>query len=162
MNMHTSIEPAVVASTPSLILGLHARYETAWDEHKRLDEGQPRKPEDPRNNEEQLRRYYGCEEGMRNNEQETDLLRAAILWQIPTTDEEATVIAYHLWSLYDPQTTYSDGEKKALEVGLTNLFDYLVSEGRADMEAMGREFSTGALIAYKHRRYRTGLLPDDD
>lgn len=98
---------------------------------------------------------------MQDNSDETDLIRRLLLWQVPTTDEEATVLAFHLWGLFDQHTELDRDERKALEIGRTNLFDYLVSEGRADMEKMGQQFATGAMLAWNRRRYRTGLFPED-
>jgi len=138
---------------------MHARYETAWEEYNRIDAAQPSQPKD--STDPDWNPYYRAKRGMQDNNEETTLLRQAILHQVPDTDEELTVLSFHAWGLFDEVTELTDVEKRALEQGLNNIFDYLVSEGQADMQRTGKQFSSGAMLAFHRRRYRTGLTAED-
>jgi hypothetical protein len=142
----------------SIILDLHARYEAAWAEFNVAEAAQPAKPKNGDSPDFKL--YFRLEDGMHRNSRETDALRLAILYQVPATDEEATVLAFHCWGLFDPASSPTKDETHAIEEGLNSIFDYLVSEGRADMDKMGAQFTHGALIAFDRRRYRTGKVED--
>jgi hypothetical protein len=152
---------AATQSNASLILALHQRYEAAWEEYNRLDAAHTALP-DKKDPERPLAWRY--KEGMATNSRESDLIRVALIWQVPVTFEEATILSYHLWSLYDIDTTLSEDEKKALEIGFTNLFDFLVDslagKDGLDIDKMGRQFSSGAKLAYDRRRVRTGHVEE--
>lgn len=155
--------PAALAGTTSAsaILAMHARFEAASIEYNRVDEAQPRKPADYGNeNADTFRVYFRCEDGMRENAEESELLRHAILYQVPTTDKELSLLAFHAWGLFDYDQN-TDSDRRALGQALNSIFDYLVSEGRADMEEMGRQFTNGAMIAFHRRRYRTGFVGEE-
>ncbi|HVL77879.1 MAG TPA: hypothetical protein VM346_01175 [Sphingomicrobium sp.] len=142
----------------SLILALHARYEAAWDEYNRLDNAKLALDESV---EEERRLSFRYDDAMRRNQEEVDALRVAILLQVPSTDEELSILAFHMWSLYDSDSETASGiEKRALEEGLNSTFDYLVGEGRCEMDRLGRQFANGASLAFDRRRFRTGQLED--
>ena len=147
-----------VSNSTSFILALHARWEAAWEEYNRMDEAQPRKPERPREDLESWQLYHRLEEAMAANQSEVDLLRTTILYQIPADDAELTVLVYHAWGAFsvNPDNPQPE-EAKAIEQALISIFDYRVSEGRADMEALGRQFTAAAMIAFKKVRHRMAV-----
>lgn len=156
--MAATAQAAHPADRPaSLILALHARYEQAFEEYNQLDEASRGPSEGDENSRMRRRRY---DEGMKDSAQETDLIRLSVLWQVPITFEEATVLAFHLWSLDDAATSLTEAEKKGMEVGMNSLFDFLVCEGCADMNKFGRQFSDGAMLAFQRRRTRTGQVEE--
>lgn len=112
-------------SAGSLIIALHARYEAARAEYNEIDTAQPAKPKDVNHPDWTL--HWRLEEAMTENREETDALQQAILHQIPDTDEELAVLAYHAGSVFDPATTLTEAEKTALDRGLVSILDYLVS-----------------------------------
>lgn len=134
---------------------MHARYEAAWDEYNVIDDAKGKLGKD-----DDLRLTFGYETGLRENSTETDLLRHTILHQVPNTDEELAVLAFHAWGIFDyDQNTEED--RTALAQGLSSIFDYLVGESRADMEKMGHQFASGAMLAFHRRRHRTGLVGEE-
>ena len=152
----TTLQPGAAPANPdapSLILAMHARYEEAWEEYNRVDRDQPKQSDDPG-------KHHQAAQGMAENFRETLSLQRAILYQLPTTDEEATVLAHHAWVLFDEHSEISEGDKEALATALTTLFDWFVAEGRADDEKMGKQFTANAKIAFHRRRARTGKLED--
>lgn len=145
-------EQPTVAEKPSVILTLHNRYEHAWLEYNRIDRAQPAKPEDT--NDDDWRRHYALGEAMLVSNAETDLLRMVILYQMPTTDEELTILSYHVHCLLDLRRGRRENE--ALALGVQSIFDYLVTEGRADVD-LGAQFRTGAILAFAKVQDRFGM-----
>lgn len=143
----------------SLILAMHARYEAAWRAYNLTDAAQPSKPKDGRDP--NWIHYYRCEAGMAHNSAETELIRLAICYQVPGTDEELTALAFHVSGLADDDYNLTDDERSALAQGLSTMLDYLVREGRADMEKLGGQFSAAAMLAFHRCRYRTGVTAED-
>lgn len=143
-------------SRPSLILALHERFEQSFIEYNYVDRAKLKLTDD---GEERLLGYR-FQEAMQVMTEEGINLQRTILFQVPTTDEELTVLAYHVWNMFDPDA--DDGQcredRQAVGVGLDNLFDYLVGEGRADMQETGRMFTTGAMLAFERRRFRHAKL----
>ncbi len=146
--MNASVTPA----KPSALLAMHARFEAAWDEYSIVDEAKTALGQKS-----DLGLILGYATGLRENNHESELLRHAVLHQVPSTDEELTVLAFHAWGLFDYDQNTQD-DHRALGQALNSIFDYLVGEGRADEEGMGRQFATGAMLAQNRRRCRTGLL----
>ena len=146
--MNASTIPAV----SSALLAMHARYEAAWNEYNRIDAARTALHNAPDRS-----LFFGYESGLCDNNRETDLLRHAVLYQVPSTDEELAVLAFHAWGVFDhDQSTEEDN--LALEQALVSIFDYLVGENRGDLEKLGPQFSAGAQITVRRRRYRTGLV----
>lgn len=142
----------------SLIMSLHARYEAAYEEYNHIEETRPKAPGN--SGDPSWYAYARADRGLEENFRETSLLRQMICYQVPSTDEELTVLAFHVWSLFDTPEML-DEERRALDQGLNSMFDYLVCEGRADMGKAGSQFATGAMLAWHRRRYRTGLTAED-
>ena len=142
------------AQLPSVIHAMHSRYEAAWDEYNRADSAKLALTGDER-----LRAQFQLDDGMRENATESELLRLSILHQVPTDDAELSVLAFHAWGLFDyDQNTEED--RSALGQALNSIFDYLVSEGRVDMEKMGKQFTTGVRLAHDRVRFRTGQVDE--
>jgi hypothetical protein len=140
----------------ALILALHARYEAVWEDFNRLDEAQPAQAHVDFTQPSAHRHYYACERGKGELADEAALVRRVILRQVPSTDEEVTIMLAHLWGAYDAGEGLADEDRKAIEVGLVNVLDYMVAEGRADMELLGKQFTDAAMIAWSQRRHREG------
>lgn len=146
--MSATITPAA----PSVILAMHARYEAAWSEYNRIDAAKTAARNDPDSS-----RSFSYARGLCDNNLETDLLRHAVLFQVPSSDEELAVLAFHAWGVFDhDQSTEEDN--LALEQALVSIFDYLVGEGRGGIKKLGPQFNAGAQIVFHRRRYRTGLI----
>ena len=148
---------ATSVGSPSLILDLHRRYEEIWDAHNRVDEAQPPKSDDAAHKE-----YYACERAMGELADESELVSRLLLRQIPKSDEEVAVIALHLSSMYESQQDLPVPDQKAIEIGIAQVFDYLMGEGRADMERLGRLATNATLLRWDQRRYREGVLEFED
>lgn len=139
----------------SIILALHARYEAASTEHAAIEEAMSEKD------------YTGRSslfDALHASSEQCDLLSVALLHQVPTTDEEVTVLAGHTWNLSDrlfENSKLRGVERRALRHGINSIFDYLVSEGRADMERMGPRFTSDAMLAFHRRCLRTGRIDTD-
>ena len=152
----TTLQPGDAPANPdapSLILAMHARYEEAWEEYNRVDRDKPKLSDD-------ATKHFLAGQGMAENFRETLSLQRAILHQLPTTDEEATVLAHHAWVIFDEHSEISDDDKEALATSLTTLFDWFVAEGRAEAQMKGKQFSANAMLACHRRRARTGELED--
>lgn len=152
---------AVRAAGTSLIALLHARYEAIWDAHDKLDVAQPAKFALDHQDHAKWRLYYSCERGMRELADESDLVQQLILRQVPSTDEEATIQALHAHLIFDAGENLKQADRKALEIALDNILDFHVGEGRADMERLGRQFSTASMHCWSRRRHREGLTDSD-
>ena len=70
---------------------MHARYEAAWEEYNNIDTAQL-KLNDRNEAERCLKFRYS--DALKANNAETDALRLAILYQVPTTWQEALVLQY--------------------------------------------------------------------
>ena len=138
---------------PSPLLAMHARYEAAWEEYNNIDTAQL-KLNDRNEAERCLKFRYS--DALKANNAETDALRLAILYQVPTTWQEALVLQYHVHSTADPHSDLTDDEKNALEIGLDTLFDFMCDE-----VAHGEDdgiFHRAECIVSDRRRYRTGKV----
>ena len=148
----------------SLTLALHARYEIAWLQHQAIEArtiGQKARIATAEQELQQGMRelQYSLEEADRVNQIEVDALRVAILFQMPTTWQEALVLAYHIHNSYDlrdPEHT-SDLEKQALQTGLDLLLDFMFGEIDHDqMDCCGTQMLNLANIVYDRRHTRLG------
>jgi hypothetical protein len=144
--VRSSIDPA----TPSFICTLHAAYERCWDAYNRAAKAQPTLEEDDR-------QHHSIELGLSDLTDQVDLLRALILYQLPNTDEDLTILAFHANEMRGWQR--DDAEEKALATGTQAIFNYLVSESRADIE-LGEQFRLGAMLAFHAVQARTGELEE--
>jgi hypothetical protein len=91
---------------------------------------------------------------------ESSLIQKLILRQLPSTDEELAIQAMHIAGLYEADQPLQLEEQQAIEIGVEQMFDYLVSEDRGDVGRLGRQFTIGASLAFDHRRYRMGQFED--
>ena len=144
---------AITPAAPSPLVAMHARYEAAWEEYSTIDTAQL-KLNDKNETERCLKFRYS--DALKANNAETDALRLAILYQVPTTWQEALVLQYHVHSTADPHSDLTDDEKNALEIGLDTLFDFMCDE-----VAHGEDdgiFHRAECIVSDRRRYRTGKV----
>jgi hypothetical protein len=148
----------MVDANRSLIFALHARYEKAWDEYNTADRASTaaRGAKDVASD----RLRDRCERGMQENIRESETLQLAICHQVPTTDAELTVLAHHAWLLFADEAQMVERDREALEQALTSMFDYLVSEGRVELDAIGHQFRNNAMLANRRRCARTGLVDE--
>jgi len=153
-------QPITLAPRVSLMMALHARYEAAWVEYNHIDSEQGKRPSDGAADP-NWHNYFSSQGGMEENAEESEMIRLLICYQMPNTDEELTVLAFHVWGLVGMGAEITKRERRALEQGSNSMFDYLVTEGRAAMDDLGKQFTAGAMLAWHRRRYRTGLSEDD-
>lgn len=103
----------------------------------------------------QLRR--ACQDSCR----ETEALRTAILYQVPSNLAEAAIVQFHVTCAFDMMVNcedYPEAEREALTTAIDTLFDFLCCEMKGDHEQIGASFSYGAIRAHDNRRHRTGLV----
>jgi hypothetical protein len=156
---------------PSLILAIHARWERIWEDYAKIDKAQPRKPEvrpdllpggrDPEF-EAQLNEYFRCKAGLEAMEREADHLRLALLYEVPSTDEELTILSHHIQEAFDYGEGLKEPERLAIREALNSCFDYLICENRAEIDGHGQGFRNSAMWAFHRRRYRTGLTAEEE
>ncbi len=148
--------PAAGTQPPasSVILAMNLRYDAAWEEYNRAEEAQIALSKgEPSAAVSQLH----LDQGMRESSRESDLLRLTILHQVPETDDELSILLFHAWGLFDLDRN-SEKERVALGQALTSTLHYVTSNGRVDLEKMGRQFTNGAMIADSRVCARTGLI----
>jgi len=148
-------ESASTISTASLILALHARWEACQLAITKMEAEEPDKPERD-GFVEHWARYHAHKRAFDATVTESCTLRQALLFQAPATDEELSVLAYHATSAADSAPGWGEGLGAALTEATSNIFDYLVSEHRIEMERAGPEFSRDAVTAFQHRHLRNG------
>jgi hypothetical protein len=93
---------------------------------------------------------------MQRSQAESEALHLAILFQVPTTWPEALVLQYHVHNAADPYTELNDTEKRALEVGLDTLFDFMCDE--IDHEERDGIFQRAECLVSERRQLRTGII----
>ncbi len=141
------------SETTSPILAIHNRYEAAWREYNDIDRANTKLN---RKNEAEQNLSYRYENAMRANNAETDALRLAILYQVPTTWQEALVLQFHIQSIFDPCNSSTDDESNALTVAVETLFDFMCDEvEHEDVEGL---FQISEHMVSDNRRRRTGKL----
>jgi len=146
---------AVKAAAASPILAMHARYEAAWEQFNQIDTASTAlNRKDPADD--SLGFKYQTAETANNAE--TDALRQAILYQVPTTWPEAMVLLYHIHIAFDLTDKPTKEERAATETAIDTLFDFMCCEVDQDHEALGKHFQTSANIVFDKRRYRTGIV----
>ena len=138
-------------------MALHARYEQAWEEYKSIDTAKSDLPEDGPPSEAHGRKCQ-LEEAMETNSRETDALRQALLYQVPTTQTEALVLAEHLhttFGLTDDFNKEGDVDRLAFETGFDTLLDFLFGESSEVIP--GYNIGQSEKIVQMRRRLRTGI-----
>ena len=150
--MNAPVAPtAAVATSP--LLAMHARYEAAWEEYNTVDTAQL-KLNDKNEAERCLKFRYS--DALKANNAETDALRLAILYQVPTTWQEALVLQYHINSATDLHTLLPEDERRALEVASDTLLDFMCDE--VDHDEEDGIFHRSECIVSDRRRFRTGKV----
>ena len=115
------------AATASPILAMHARYEAAWVEYNRIDDAVcALRGVDPPSAEWGI--VHRLEQGSTKLSREQMALTVAISQQVPTTWQEAVVLAFHLHTIDPVETNISEDEKAAFTVGFDTLLDFMFSE----------------------------------
>ena len=141
------------ATATSPILAMHARYEAAWAEFIIIEDA--RMKLDPKDRDESaLAHRY--DDAMKVNAGETDALRLAILYQVPTTRQEALVLQYHAHGAADPDLMTTSDERDALSVASDTLFDFHCDE--TDHDDSDGMFQSAEHIVSERRRFRTGKV----
>ena len=141
------------ATAPSPILALHARYEAAWAEYNRIDDA--RTTLDTQNREDRIVDFR-YEEAMAVSGAEANALRVAILYQVPTTWQEAMILQFHIWSVFEPENPGTANEQSAMATAIDTLFDFMCDE--IEHEDVEGQFQTGEHLVSQRRRNRTGKL----
>ncbi len=149
-----TVETAPAPTTPvSTIAAMHARYEATWEEYNRLDEAQTKLDKKDESGRRLGDRY---QDGMKASSREADALQMAILYQVPTTWQEALMLQYHVHTAADPRRTMTEDEKLAIETGLDTIFDFMCDEIDHD-ENVGIMHRSECLVS-ERRQYRTGKI----
>jgi hypothetical protein len=147
---------------PSLIIALHDRYEQTWNEHNRLDNAEldlnGSKPTSPGWHKQQR-----LEEARSKLEREQVALTVAIAHQVPTTWQDALVLAFHLQVIDPVQCELTEGEKSAYHEGTDALLDFMF--GEIDHGSVPGAFAPGQLanvegILRNRRRMRRAQLAE--
>ncbi|HEX8445833.1 MAG TPA: hypothetical protein VF649_04390, partial [Sphingomonas sp.] len=102
------------------------------------------------------------DEAMTMSEAETDALRTALLYQVPTTWADALILQYHIYLAHDLYTPGKEPpyERAALIVAIDTLFDFMATEVKADHEQIGDQFKRGTMRVWNRRRFRSVELED--
>ncbi len=140
------------ASKPSPILAMHARYEAAWVEYNQTDTAGMALGKDGHSLE------FRYDAAKATNNTETDALRHATLYQVPTTWPEAMVLLFHTHVAHSLSDKPTPEEYAATETALETLLDFMCCEVAQDHETLGKQFQASANIVFDKRRYRTGIV----
>ncbi len=150
--------PAKSETNSSPILAMQHRYDAAWQEYNRIDVAATALRKD---HPDDLSLEFAYRDGMTTNNAETDALRPAILYQVPTTWVEAMVLQFHINIAHDLVDEPSVEDRAALATAMDTLLDFMCCEVDQDHEALGRQFQTSANMVFDKRRYRTGIVELD-
>lgn len=142
-------------SPVSPILTMHARYEATWAEYNTIDAART-----AFNTENASERFldFRYADAMKTISAETDALRLAIFYQVPTSWKEALILQYHIHSIFDPTQVGPEDEQKAISTAVETLLDFMCCEVEAHHDGIGHQFQVGANLVSDNRRYRTGKL----
>lgn len=150
--------PTSAVEAPSTITVLHARYEATFDEYNSVDRAATRLK---RNDDTTLPMQCACDRAMRVIERESDALRQAILYQVPTNWTEAMILQHHIRIAQDLVVNSDkpvEADKDALDTAVDTLLDFMATTITADHDAIGRQFSTAVAIVTERRRMRSGAV----
>lgn len=155
----TVCAPASQSITP--IAAMHARYEAAWAADMKIEAAENDLDErDPTG--QTLKFRY--EDARKKIGAETDTLRVAILYQVPTCWADALILQFHIWGISDllhGAEARPEAEDKAVLIAIDTLFDFMACElPDIDHEAVGHMFKGGTMLAWNRRRTRTADLED--
>ena len=151
--------PVPSASLTTTIAVMHARYEAAWAEDHRLEAAESGLDDASQSD---RTRKYQCEDARKTIYQETNALRLAILYQVPTSWADALVVQFHVWGLADIMLSTGDRpheDDQALHVAIATLFDFMGCQlTDIDHEAIGPMFKDGTMLAWDRGRARAADL----
>lgn len=141
-----------VSKGETLIRQLHRRYEQLWEAFTRLDtlRAEPANSEDS----------HAYNRAMSELGDESQSVVRVILRQVPSCDEDLTIVLLHLASLYEDHVDLAEEDREAIEIGIKQSLDYLMGEGRADMEGLGRQATDQTMYVWQERRFRGGNVED--
>lgn len=148
--------PTSAVEAPSTITVLHARYEATFDEYNVVDRAATLLN---RKDNATLPMQCACDRAMRVIERESDALRQAILYQVPTNWTEALILQHHIRIAQDLVVNSDEPvelDKDALDAAVDTLLDFMATTITADHDAIGRQFQTAVAIVTERRRMRTG------
>ena len=151
---------ATDTNSTSLIFALHARYEQIWAEYQIIEDAKLKLPTDLPSRSPIYERKFALEEAMRRNSFEETSINEAILHQVPTTWEEALILAAHLKLAGIEEGAERDGGcLNAIENGFDTLLDFMFGEIDHDkLPCAGPQLLNIARIVYDRRRLRTGKV----
>jgi hypothetical protein len=151
---------APALSAPSLILAMHDRYEQSWIDYNRLDRAacNLHKAEPP-SDEWSFR--CSLEQGRNLLSSEKMALTTALCQLMPSTWQEALVLAFHLHTLDPIETNLTDAEKQAFTVGSEALLDFMFSgidtKGVPGAVEPGQLVDAAGLVMHRRRMRRAQL-----
>jgi hypothetical protein len=137
----------------TIIPTLHRRYERTMAEYLVIEAAENAAKDEI----EKAGFRRACQDSVR----ETEALRLAILYQVPTDLTDAAILQFHVTCAYDMAISCEDqpeAEREALTTAIDTLFDFLCCELKMDHEHVGLSFKDGAIRAHFNRRHRTGLV----
>ncbi|MFD1789693.1 hypothetical protein ACFSC3_19235 [Sphingomonas floccifaciens] len=150
--------PTSASEAHSFIAVLHARYEATFDEYNVVDRAATRLN---RKDNATLPMQCACDRAMRAIERESDALRQAILYQLPTNWTDALILHHHIRIAQDLVVNSDkpvEADKDALDAAVDTLLDFMASTITADHDTIGRQFTTAVAIVTERRRMRTGAV----
>jgi hypothetical protein len=151
---------ATDTNSTSLIFALHTRYEQLWNENHAIEDAKLKIPHNLPSLSPLFQRKFQLENAEKRNSSEEVALNEAILHQVPTTWEEALILATHLKIAgIEENSERGDTRQKAVEDGFDTLLDFLFSEINHDtLPCVGPMLLSIANLVYDRRRLRTGKV----
>jgi hypothetical protein len=150
-----AVSSAVTTNETSLIVPLHRRFEAAQLAWANIDEAMPTKA-DAENDLDTRRRRSEMDLATRHLSDEMDCIRLTLLWQVPTTDEDTAVLAFHVDYATDMSPAPETAMGKALSNGIASIFAYLVQQIPSGGLLLGEHFCCRTQTALDNQRFRAG------
>lgn len=148
--------PASLPVSPLLVM--HERYEAAWSADTKIEEAENDLDNSPSS--QSLKTRY--DDARNKIMAETDTLRIAILYQVPTSWADALVLQFHVWGmadLLDGLETRPADMRAAVLVGMESLFDFMATKvANVDHDAIGAMFKGQTKLAWNRCRTRAAEL----
>ncbi len=149
-------KPADLVPAPSIILALHSRYETIWDQHHLCDVAQPAKADckTPADHGE----FFGFEHAMERLRDEADAVRDAILFQKPENADQAAIFAYHADVAADEAASNPTQENCArVDRAVKTLFNFLTQHADPRLADTTRQYSRALQLSIEKGNYALGI-----
>lgn len=149
----------------SLIFALHTRYEKAWLEYQLIEAskiGAQAELKIKERADEASRqvhaRVFQLEEAEKRSSAEEVALNRAILYQVPTTWQEALILGAHL-KIGGIDEGLEGSALAAVETGFDTLLDFMFGEiDHEELDCAGEQLLNIAKIVCDRRRLRTGKV----